>query len=210
MGEEIPEVVPVFPLPGLVLLPGQRLPLHIFEPRYRAMVRDVLDASGWMAVACIEDPDAEDPPAFSSLATVGRVVAQQRLPDGRFNILVEGLRRARLGEVPASTPYRAARVTPLRALSDDAVPAAEVAALIDVSSRVTRVAVARDAAVELRVPDALTPVDRAMRLVDRFVADPADRLAVLRCERGVDVVRAALAALVSLLRDLDQGNVGRA
>lgn len=210
MGDEIPEVVPVFPLAGLVLLPGQKLPLHIFEPRYRAMVRDALDASGWMAVACIEDPDEDDPAAFSPLATVGRIVAQQRLPDGRFNILVEGVRRVRLGEIPVSTPYRAARATPLRELSDDAVPAAEVAALIDVSSRLTRIALARNSAVEVKLPEALTPVDRAMRLVDRFVADPADRLAMLRCERGVDVVREALAALVTLSMELDRGAVGRA
>lgn len=210
MSDEVPAVVPVFPLPGLVLLPGQKLPLHIFEPRYRAMVQDALDASGWIAVACLEDADDEEPAAFSELATAGRIIAQQRLPDGRFNILVEGLRRVRLGEIPVSTSYRAARATPLRELADDAVPAAEVAALIDVSSRITRVALARNAAVELRVPEALTPVDRAMRLVDRFVADPADRLAMLRCERGVDVVRAALAALVSLAAELDAGAVGRA
>lgn len=47
------ESVPVFPLPGVVLLPDQRLPLHIFEPRYRAMVRDSLSSHGWLVVCPI-------------------------------------------------------------------------------------------------------------------------------------------------------------
>jgi Lon protease-like protein len=104
--DAIPEAMAVFPLPGLVFLPGQRLPLHIFEPRYRVMVRDALAGKGWLAVACALGPDGEEPAVFSPMATAGRIHAHQQLPDGRYNILVEGIARARLLEIPAATPYR--------------------------------------------------------------------------------------------------------
>src|SRR5437879_2522991 len=69
------ETMPVFPLPRTVLLPEQKLPLHIFEPRYRAMVRDALTSSPYIAIALVQDPTAHEPPAFCPTATVGKIVA---------------------------------------------------------------------------------------------------------------------------------------
>lgn len=203
MSDELPQQIPVFPLPGLVLLPGQRLPLHIFEPRYREMIRDSLAARGWLALACVEDPDAPGVPAFSRIATAGRIVAHQPLHDGRSNILLEGQRRVLLEELATDSPYRVARATPLRSLSNDPVAAVDVAALLELSRRVQSAARAREAAVDLRISDGLTPVSRAMLLVDSFVINPALRLTALRCERGGDLVRIALGALAELIMRLE-------
>lgn len=190
--------VPVFPLPGLVFLPGQKLPLHIFEPRYRAMVRDALEGSGWLVVACIEAP-SDDPPPFSRIATAGRISAHQRLPDGRFNILVDGRMRVALDERPFVPPYRRARATPLREPADDEVPPSDRAAILHIASQVMRVARARQPALDFQAPMDLGPARLATRLVDRFVSDPALRLAVLRCDDGASLVRAATDALAGML-----------
>jgi Lon protease-like protein len=106
--------VRLFPLPNVVLFPHVVQPLHIFEPRYRQMTADaladdrliapVLLAPGWEA-------DYEGRPAVHSMTCVGRIVAEQRLQDGRYNLLLRGLSRARVvQEVPADKLYRCARV----------------------------------------------------------------------------------------------------
>lgn len=97
-------IVPVFPLPNTVLFPGTSLPLHVFEPRYRAMVEDVLDGDGLIVIAL----RAGD--GFQKLATVGRIRDVEPLPNGNFELRVAGLERVSLTEVPVDTPYRRARV----------------------------------------------------------------------------------------------------
>jgi Lon protease-like protein len=100
------EIVPVFPLPNIVFFPRTWLPLHIFEPRYRHMVRDVTAGDGRIVVSRRVGED------FESLATVGRVGDLEPLPDGRFNLRLEGLRRVAISEVLCDTPYRQVRIEP--------------------------------------------------------------------------------------------------
>lgn len=110
----VPELVPVFPLPEVVLFPGQLLPLHIFEPRYRAMVSDALADHRCLSIALLR-PNFE-PHYFTSHAPihrvvgVGRIVRAQPLTGGKYNILVRGLARAELIEERDGRPYRLARV----------------------------------------------------------------------------------------------------
>lgn len=193
--------IPVFPLPGVVLLPGQRLPLHIFEPRYRAMVRDALAGDGWLVVACVEGATAPEPVAFSQIATAGRISAHQRLADGRYNILLDGRVRVRLDELPFASPYRRARATALRDPDEDRIAPADHAAVLHVASQVLRIARARQPALDFDAQLQLPPARLALRLVDRFVIDPAQRLAVLRCDDGPSLVRAATEALSGLLME---------
>lgn len=202
----IPEAIAVFPLPGLVFLPGQRLPLHVFEPRYRAMVRDALAGSGWLAVACVLSAEGEEPAVFSPMATAGRIHAHQQLPDGRYNILVEGTARARLLEIPASTPYRVVRPQVQRDVLDDRVSPMEHSALLHVCTQLLRAARERRTAVDFHAPMELPPARLAMRLVDRFVNDPASRLEALHCESGAELVRVANGALAGVLLDLDRAS----
>ncbi|MDX1973637.1 MAG: LON peptidase substrate-binding domain-containing protein [Candidatus Sumerlaeia bacterium] len=102
--------LPIFPLPGLVLYPHTHLPLHIFEPRYVELVRDVLSGDQHMGTANIrQSADALDanPPRIHNVLTQARIVDYEELPDQRFFILLEGICRLKVvKEVHSNTPYR--------------------------------------------------------------------------------------------------------
>jgi Lon protease-like protein len=107
-------VVRLFPLPNLVLFPAVVQPLHIFEPRYRAMMADALAGDRLLAMALLKPGWEEDyhksPPVHPAVC-VGRIFQEERLADGRWNLLLHGLARARvIEEVAGDTPYRRARV----------------------------------------------------------------------------------------------------
>lgn len=114
--------VPVFPLPSVVFFPRTILPLHVFEPRYRAMVEDALRGERLIAVSLLRpgwERDYHGNPEFHDVGTVGRVEAVESLPDGRFNLQLVGLRRVRFGSVVSSEPYRRVEVTSLRETTVD-------------------------------------------------------------------------------------------
>jgi Lon protease-like protein len=120
--EIIPAVVPVFPLPNVVLFPGTVVPLHVFEPRYREMVRDASQSDGMIGLALLEpgfESDYDGQPAFHPVGTVGRLEDLDPLPDGRYNVSVAGLQRVEYHEIPSSKPYRLSRVTPMPELAVD-------------------------------------------------------------------------------------------
>jgi Lon protease-like protein len=97
--------VPVFPLAGALLFPRAQLPLHIFEPRYRAMVRDALASDG--LIGMVQPRDGAEPPALFEVGCLGRIVGSEELPDGRYNIVLEGVSRFRIRkESDVTTPYR--------------------------------------------------------------------------------------------------------
>ena len=124
-GDVIDEVA-IFPLPQVVLFPGAIMPLHIFEPRYRTMTRDVLATTRQLTIALIPEDHAKDrygQPQIATVAGIGEIVRCDALPDGRFNLLVEGRARARVEELPYKRPYRRARLTVLDASSGCADPA---------------------------------------------------------------------------------------
>lgn len=124
------QALPVFPLPQVVLFPQTVLPLHIFEPRYRSMLKDCLATHSAMAIVKLTGPsmDGELPP-IASIAGAGIVVERELLPDGRANILLQGRARVKLEELPFVPPYRRARATVLFD-GDEAVSHSDKAALI--------------------------------------------------------------------------------
>ncbi|MBO9621900.1 MAG: LON peptidase substrate-binding domain-containing protein [Sphingomonas sp.] len=95
----------VFPLAGALLFPRMQLPLHIFEPRYRAMVSDALARD--RRIGMIQPRDSSDPPALFDMGCVGRIADVEALPDGRFDIVLEGLARFTIvRELEVTTPFR--------------------------------------------------------------------------------------------------------
>jgi Lon protease-like protein len=112
--ERFTGTVRLFPLPNLVLFPHVMQPLHVFEPRYRELVEDALSDDRLVAMALLKpgwEPDYEGRPALFSTACLGRIVKDHRLPDGRFNLLLVGLRRLHLTrELPRSRLFRQAQV----------------------------------------------------------------------------------------------------
>ncbi len=108
--------LPIFPLPTVVLFPKLRVPLHIFEPRYRQMAEQALRSDNQIGMVtvlpdCIEEMAGD--PAVYAIGCAGIIRDAQRLPDGRYNIVIEGTRRFRLvDEQPRSSDrlYRVALV----------------------------------------------------------------------------------------------------
>ena len=162
---------PLFPLPGVVLLPHGVAPLHVFEDRYRAMVRGALDGAGLIAMASIappgvelapshpeaeEDPD-ENPPLRPAVC-LGYISQHERLGDGRYHMLLQGIARARITEelAPAPGGFRRARLRPLGAEGGAQNPE-EVAAAAD---RLLRRRPELDALLEDAEMQKLAPVAR--------------------------------------------------
>lgn len=97
--------LPIFPLTGAVLFPGMQLPLHIFEPRYRAMVGDALIRDRLIAMIQPQRP-IEGAPLYA-VGCVGRIGEIQAMDDGRYNLILEGTARFRLvRELDVTTAYR--------------------------------------------------------------------------------------------------------
>ena len=97
--------VPIFPLAGALLFPRGQLPLHIFEPRYRVMVRDALD--GDRLIAMVQPKSGDERPTLFDIGCIGRIEGCEELEDGRFNIVLEGIGRFRIArEAEVETPYR--------------------------------------------------------------------------------------------------------
>ncbi len=110
--------IPLFPLPGVVLLPGTTLPLHIFEARYRAMVADALAGDRTIGMAMLKPgwEAADEDPSIYSIGGAGEIVDSERLDDGRYNIVLEGRFRYRVVEESPASPYRVARVEEIRSV----------------------------------------------------------------------------------------------
>jgi Lon protease-like protein len=109
-----PDVIPVFPLPNVVFFPRMPLPLHIFEPRYRAMVRDAARGSRLIGMALLRgewEVDYGGKPEIFRTGTVGEMVRMEELSDGRFNIVLRGLREYTIVRELDRAAYREAVVT---------------------------------------------------------------------------------------------------
>lgn len=109
--------VPIFPLPNAVLMPRHILPLHVFEPRYRAMTHDALTSGRLIGIALLK-PGYETKyhtleAEIHSVVGVGRIRREERLPDGRYNFLLQGLTRARILDENRKLQYRRARLEPI-------------------------------------------------------------------------------------------------
>jgi uncharacterized protein len=198
----------IFPLPEVVVFPGTPAPFHVFEPRYRAMTEAALAGDRLLAVATLREPEDSGQPRapVHPVAGAGFIEAYERLPDGRFNILLRGVARVRLVEELLSTglPYREFRVEVL----DDVYPPGGPQALAAPVSTVERLVLelARRSEADSGTRDLAEAVARMRvpgRLADAVAAalveDTAARLALLqeadvgrRLDRVVDEVAALL------------------
>ncbi len=110
---DLPDTLPLFPLSGAVLLPRARLPLHIFEPRYLAMIEDCLKSDRRLIGMIQPRGDlTADPPALAAVGCAGRLTSFSEAEDGRFMITLTGIARFTVTEeLPGFVPYRRARVS---------------------------------------------------------------------------------------------------
>ena len=127
------KALPLFPLSGTVFFPHTLLPLHVFEPRYRQMTEHVIAGHGHMAVVLSDPNQVASPGGCARVAGLGRLVHHERLPDGRFHILLQGIARVALeDELPMEgLLYRRARARVIDAVlvGDDRAIADQVSTL---------------------------------------------------------------------------------
>ena len=151
--------VALFPLPGAILFPRSQLPLHIFEPRYREMVRDAVDGGGQIAMIQPHRLDDDNRAPLYAVGCVGEIVGLEELEDGRFNIVLLGSNRFRLvSESEVDAPYRCAEVD-VSAFDDEEPPPLSLAQRAEVEREARRLGDAMGLAVDW---DAVSRLDDEM------------------------------------------------
>jgi hypothetical protein len=106
-------LLPLFPLPNIVFFPHTRLPLHVFEPRYRQLVKDALESDERFGIVLLRagwETDYHGHPPIHHVGTLGTIEQAVPLEDGRFNIVIRGDVRVRILDEVSRVPYRTARV----------------------------------------------------------------------------------------------------
>jgi Lon protease-like protein len=179
----LPPQIPVFPLPNVVLFPNVFLPLHIFEPRYVAMVGDALDGDRIIGMTLLrpgfESQYEQTPPIFS-VGCAGVISHSDSLPDGRFNIVLRGIDKFRITTEDTSLPYRKATIETL----DEPVPESDRLTLRSMRHRLEAllaVAMERTGA-EPRFPPAVPDEDLVNALAQYLDFEPLERQALLERE----------------------------
>jgi ATP-dependent Lon protease len=188
--------LPIFPLPEIVLFPGAPVALHIFEPRYRAMLDDCLASFGALAVARIlpGELDPEGNPRLAPVAGAGVIVEHEKLADGRSNILLLGQARVALAELPFRAPYRRARAEILRDRPEDVQDRDTVSLISSATSFVQHVK-KHDPTFEIRMPEGLNPGQMADVLSHQLVVDTDARQRILETLSPQERVRLVIAEL---------------
>jgi Lon protease-like protein len=118
----LPAVIPIFPLESPTLFPNGSFPLHIFEPRYRAMIADALKGDRIIGMVMLQpghESEYEGRPPIFPIGCAGLITDYQQLPDGRYNIVLGGLVKFRVTSEDNSRPYRLARVETIPEVLDD-------------------------------------------------------------------------------------------
>lgn len=203
-------IFPLFPLPDTVFFPDTLLPLHVFEPRYRAMVADCLGGEKRMVVVQLLpgwERDYEGRPPIHSVAAAGDVVDAEPWPDGRYNILLKGFARVLIEEeLPPAQAYRLARC---RALPDRLPPegadvlASALDALTTAYLRLLKEVGRADGAMVRLATEAPTAGALVDRVASVVVAEAAHRqrvLETLEVAHRLELVAAAVSEALLMVR----------
>lgn len=201
--------VPVFPLPRIVFFPHTQLPLHLFESRYRAMGEHCLEhPSKLMAVVQLApgwEGNYEAQPDLRPVAGLGRIVAQERRPDGTHDLLLQGLARVRLNELPlAEGGYRRARATVLEETNAAALTHEDLVAVHACASSVASLVRRHHDRFDLGVTPEMGPGRTLDIVADRLIADPEARQSILEAVDLPARMHRVLDALSSLLIELSE------
>lgn len=187
------DALPLFPLPEATLFPGVPMALHVFEPRYREMLRDCIATHRSLAI--VQIVAAGEPPEMARVAGAGTIIRHELLPDGCSNIVVLGQARVKLEELPFVAPYRRAKAT-IVTEPGGRVADTERAALVSVATRFVEELRRAGHKTELTLPtDMLGAGELADTLAHQLVLDGPDRQRVLECLALKERVRCVTEAL---------------
>lgn len=180
---ELPETVPVMPLPGALLFPHALLPLYIFEPRYRAMLEYALSAHRLFCVAMINPPhsDWEAVEDFRQVATVGLIRACVGRGDGTSNLILQGLQRVRFTGFVQVEPFPMAEIEPLESKPSRSSAESDAlgARVLDIYQKFKNSGREFPAKVDRYLADLSDPEMLADLMAATFVSDPLRRQQLL-------------------------------
>jgi Lon protease-like protein len=189
----IPEVIPIFPLPSVVLFPRMPLPLHIFEPRYRKMVADALAGHQTIGMTLLQagwEDDYQGRPPVYPVGCAGTIERSEMLEDGRYNIVLRGETRFRIARERTDEPYRLASV---EALAD---PPGDAAAIESMRDKVLAViGRSSEGAVPLVLQAELPPDLFVNALAQSLDLAPVEKQSLLDC----DTIAARYGRLLEIL-----------
>src|SRR5471030_1962655 len=190
------DLLPLFPLPNVVLFPNVFLPLHIFEPRYREMVADALASDRMIGMVLLRqgwDRDYEGRPPIYPIGCSGVLTHAERLPDGRYNLVLRGIERFRILEEDHALSYRRAVVEPLREPPPDA---AELTAIRNQRSKLeSMLGPNQSSAGDPKMPASMSDEDLVNALAQYLDLEPLEKQALLE----KDCLRSRAESLVELL-----------
>jgi uncharacterized protein len=203
----LPPIIPLFPLPNVVLFPGVFLPLHIFEERYRALTRDALAGDRIIGMTLLRpgfEGDYAGRPPIYPIGCAGVISHSDRLPDGRFNIVLHGLSKFRVVEELVDSEYRRGRIEPLTEVTDTAGHRQ----IKDQRTRIEGLLLSALRATEVQIPGSLSDEDLIHALCQYLQFEPAERQALLECDGTVERAR-ALTEFLEMQALLAQHPTGR-
>ncbi len=198
----LPSTLPIFPLPNVVLFPNVLLPLHIFEPRYREMTADALAGDRIIGMTLLQpgfEGEYERRPAVYPVGCAGVITHAERLPDGRYNMVLRGIEKFRIDSEDATRAYRLAHVTALPELTTPA----DRAALAAQRQRLEAVLVAiiERGGADPRFPPAIPDEDLVHTLAQYLELQPIERQALLerdgvlsRCQGLIELLEMKMLA----------------
>jgi uncharacterized protein len=192
----LPPTLPIFPLPNVVLFPHVFLPLHIFEPRYRAMVADALDGDRMIGMVLLRpgwEGQYEGRPAVYPIGCAGLITHHEPLADGRSNIVLRGIAKFRVLREENDRLYRVAEVQSL----DEQLAVEDRDEVRAARRRLERLLVPQPqgTGVDTRIPPAMSDEDLVNALAQYMELEPLEKQALL--ER--DGLLARCRSLIELL-----------
>ena len=182
----LPPTIPIFPLPNVVLFPNVFLPLHIFEPRYRAMLGDALAGDRIIGMTLLRagwEADYEGRPPVYDIGCAGLISHSEPVQDGRFNIVLHGLEKFRIRNERSDRAYRIATVESV--VEDLPAP---VHALGPVRQRLEALVAhfAERIHAEVRIPSAISDHELVNTLAQYLPLDPVEKQALLERDGVLD------------------------
>ena len=192
----LPATIPIFPLPNVVLFPKVFLPLHIFEPRYKTMVADALGDDRMIGMVLLRpgwEADYEGRPPVFPIGCAGLITHHERLPDGRYNIVLRGLQKFRIRGEDTRAAYRVAHIESI----EEPVAGSEQQDVKDARRRLEALLVPHPSGRghDTRVPPSMADEDLVNALAQYMELEPLEKQALL--ER--DGILARCRSLIELL-----------
>jgi Lon protease-like protein len=180
----LPAEIPLFPLPNVALFPAALLPLHIFEPRYRAMVADALDGERLIGMVMLRpgwEAHYERTPAIYPVGCAGFITHADRLPDGRYNIMLRGLEKFRiLRERPAREGDEKYRIAQIESIEEAPLDRG-ASALSDARARLERlIAKQLHRSTDESIPKDIADEDLVHAIAQYL--EPLEKQALLECD----------------------------